>query len=265
MKKYCTSAIILLLAATAYCQPAVDFNKTYIIVQSILLQPCDAVGGSPGGNTQQLATRGFEFVIDKDNGDKLVIHFLRWTNDAPNNARLYNTDTNAKEPLYYFILPLTEFAKTMEKLPKAPFAIGVAVIPIKLRFGGGGEGSADRRYFNFESAVSLGFSIGVNFKLDKSKFTSRNNLALLAGVSLSSVPLDSATTKGFVISSTNNASVTGHIGLLYQIDNFQIGLFSGIDYLSGKVGKAWVYRNKPWIGIGLGYSIFKAKKTTDTQ
>jgi hypothetical protein len=77
--------------------------------------------------------------------------------------------------------------------------------------------------------------------------------------------VDSFSTKGIATSATNNAAITAHLGTLYQIDNFQIGLFTGIDFLAGEIGVNWKYRRKPWFGIGLGYSIFQAKRTTDTQ
>ena len=264
MKHYLLiTCIIILSKADAQ---NINLNTTYLLTQNLTLQTCDAVGNNPGSS--QMVFRGFEFKVDKVLTNDVVIHFLKWTKDAAKNTAYFNSkSTTANTPDIYFLLPLNQFQTTIEKHRKAPFALGIAIVPIKMRFGNSKKSKAtiDSRYFNFESAVSLGFSVGCNVKLDKSKFTARNNLAFLAGISLSSVPLDSFTTKGFLKTNTNNASITGHIGMLYQIDNFQIGVFTGIDYLAGEVGNQWKYRNKPWVGIGLGYSIFQAKKTTDTQ
>jgi hypothetical protein len=260
--KYLFVYFLLFTTLVTISQP--NLNKTYVIGQNVTLSPCDAVGTASGA-AAQIINRGFEFRVDVVRTNDLVIHFLKWTNDAAKNTAYFNSVAPAKSPSIYFILPLSEFAKAVEKHPKAPFALGIAVIPIKMRFGGGSANNNDKRHFSFESSVSLGFSVGINVKLDKSKFTARNNIAFLTGISLTSVPLDNFTTKGFLKSSTNNASITGHIGILYQIDNFQIGIFSGIDYLAGRIGEEWKYRNKPWIGLGIGFSIFQAKKTTDTQ
>jgi hypothetical protein len=264
--------VLSLQCLLGFAQPEVDLNKVYILTQPAKLTKCNAVG-EPTDNETEIALRGFEFKIDIVRASDFVIHFIKWRKDVEKNNQFYNTKSRerglARIPTaadVFFILPLTEFNKSIMKFGNAPFAVGILVVPIKMRFGNGEqEIPENRRYFAFESAVSLGFSIGVNIKLDKSKFTARNNLAILTGVSLSSVPVDSFTTKGYLSSSTNSASITWHLGVLYQIDNFQIGLFTGMDFLAGELGRQWKYKEKPWFGIGLGYSMFKARRTTDTQ
>lgn len=271
MRLLCLSVLIL-QCLLGFAQPEVDLSKVYILTQPARLTKCNAVG-EPDGTRTEIALRGYEFVIDVVRASDFVIHFIKWRKDVDLNNQFYNTKSRERgqsniptQPDVFFILPLTDFNKSIMKFAKAPFAVGVLVIPIKMRFGNGDQDIAEnRRYFTFESAVSVGLSIGINIKLDSSKFTAKNHLAILTGVSLSSVPVDSFTTKGYLSSSTNSASITWHVGVLYQVDNFQIGLFAGMDFLAGELGRQWKYRNKPWFGLGLGYSMFKAKRTTDTQ
>jgi hypothetical protein len=276
MRSHYITAILLLLVLLVKAQPAIDLNRVYVLTQPVELKKCNIVGTLD--NATEIALRGYEFKIDRVVESGLVIHFLKWKNKPDLNAKFYNTafksmseegvkpQPTPSAPDTYFLLPLAEFNKSIQKYGNAPFAVGVVVLPIRMRFSNGTpEDIQDKRYFDFEGAISVGLSVGANIKLDKSKFTARNALAFLGGFSLSSVGVDSFTTHGYLKTSTNSAAITTHLGILYQIDNLQIGVFSGIDFLAGELGKQWKYRNRPWFGVGMGFSIFKAKKTTDTQ
>ncbi|PRX54407.1 hypothetical protein [Flagellimonas meridianipacifica] len=46
-------------------------------------------------------------------------------------------------------------------------------------------------------------------------------------------------------------------GLVYSRNKLAIGLFYGWDFGVGSTSNTWNYDNRPWIGIGLGYDIFK--------
>ncbi|UII76085.1 hypothetical protein LV716_17740 [Flagellimonas sp. HMM57] len=46
-------------------------------------------------------------------------------------------------------------------------------------------------------------------------------------------------------------------GYVYSRNKFAIGAFFGFDFGVGSVSNTWNYDNRPWIGIGLGYDIFK--------
>jgi hypothetical protein len=127
-------------------------------------------------------------------------------------------------------------------------------------------GSSDRvdniysRDFLLTNDVSLGFSLGY-----KRKWSETWGLNFLGGFSLTSVQVDSSTTKGFYKSAANASGVTGHVGVLIENDNFQFGVFTGIDHLAGAAGKRWIYKNQPWVGVAIGYSLFKTKSTNERQ
>lgn len=46
-------------------------------------------------------------------------------------------------------------------------------------------------------------------------------------------------------------------GIMYAIDNFNFGVFAGLDHARGQSRDEWDYQNRMWLGIGLGYSLFK--------
>ena len=35
--------------------------------------------------------------------------------------------------------------------------------------------------------------------------------------------------------------------------------------MSGEIGKNWIYRNRPWIGLGFGYEIFKPRGPVENK
>lgn len=164
----------------------------------------------------------------------------------------------------YFSLPKSDFVTNGgDKIPQSDFIFGLTTLPIKMRFGNPEvENGKQKRYFDFAGEISLGISTGWRRRTDPI-----NSFSVLTGIAITSVPIDSFTSKGLFTSPTNVSALTWHLGILYQHKVFQIGLFSGIDYLKGELGKRWVYRHQPWLGIGLGIAIlntdpaaFSAKK-----
>lgn len=239
-----------------------------------------------------LAEIGFQFrimnLISSDNGETVIIKFLKWNisttgNGANKNLKDPNSDrvifnnrffsanftTNFRRPprlseYRYFKITRLEFdSRCKEFLPKSQFSVGVLTLPIKIRFGNKTSDETKKIYSSFTGNISAGLSLGYkrNFNRNKKPWS----LTGLTGFSLTSVPVSGETTNNFVQSETNEAALTWHVGLLSSIDNFQIGVFMGVDYLSGKINKEWDYRNKPWLGIGIGFSFFNSKKTTDIQ
>jgi hypothetical protein len=290
--------IFACFSLASHAQTQVDLQKTYIIGQNVRLTICDPVGTpltalpaappgfvasatfaaanarasvttalSAGGavNYSEIVFRGYEFKVVSQQANFVVIEMLKWT-DAPDLNKLYYDPSTANTTAtIFFQLPLDEFAKALVRYPRISFAVGAITMPIKLRFGGKNGDGMTTRYFNFEGSINIGLSAGAAIRLNKSKFINRDFLNILAGFSITTVPVDSATTQGHIMTSTNTSAFTWSLTTLYQRDNFQAGLFFGIDYLAGETGSKWVYKDKMWMGLGIGFSIFQSKKSTDTQ
>jgi len=47
------------------------------------------------------------------------------------------------------------------------------------------------------------------------------------------------------------------VGFVKSWNKISFGIFSGIDKGVGRVSETWIYDGKPWLGIGLGYDLFK--------
>ena len=54
--------------------------------------------------------------------------------------------------------------------------------------------------------------------------------------------------------------ITGSVGAIFQIKDFQIGLVLGWDRAAGELGKDWIYNNRPWFSFSIGFSFFGNKE-----
>ena len=43
------------------------------------------------------------------------------------------------------------------------------------------------------------------------------------------------------------------LGYIVSLNDFQIGLVSGLDYISGDASKTWIYQGKPWFSFTVGF------------
>ena len=151
---------------------------------------------------------------------------------------------------------LTYATKYKYDMPKHSFVTSAITIPIKIRPGDGENSEDTRRYFDFEGNVNIGIAAGYRIRLSK---TSKQFLSLLTGISIGSTKITPESVTEDFMSETNASTLTPFLGVIYEYDNFEIGLFTGWDHLGGRIGKNWVYQGKTWIGIGLGYNIFTSK------
>ena len=289
---YCLTAKSQIVDKTVY-------DNVYYFLTSTTLQQCSGDGTVPKATvvTSDISP-GVQFKVTKilDNGD-FVIHILTATKESSvvKNVELFNktyvmrpaqnkqTKVDQKQKLdssgtgdnsppgatvtqdgggtyIYLLLPAKTFNSSCDiQIKKNAFALGALTLPIKIR---PGEKLSNGNYrdFAFESDISIGLSIGYKYTANK-----HDAFNVLTGIDLTSVPVTPTSTNNAVTTATNLSALTWHLGVLFQIDNFQVGAFTGIDYLAGNTGRQWEYRNDMWLGIGIGYSIFSPKKTSDTQ
>lgn len=253
--------LIILISSScisAFSQEDKDFfSKIYRFHRYTSLHKSDINGNDIPGS--EAALPGHEFRIVDKKGNNYILRFSKWDgrNVAELNQHFFGSETN---PIY-FKIPVADFPERCEEATlRHTFTLGVVTLPIKMRFGGkNGEGQ-QLRDFTFNGDINLGLSAG--YKYTRGGKYSHN---LLTGIALTSVPVSAATTNNLIADETNLAAITWHLGWLFSVDNFQFGAFTGIDFLGGEAGRQWSYRNQPWLGIGIGYSIFQPKKTTDKQ
>lgn len=185
--------------------------------------------------------------------------------DISKDKKLLASDTNA----YYirfrnlayvdswgnnmkFFISLKDFNDKCESIyPKlTSFTWGFLTLPIKARI---------FKSFLFEEKVNFGVSFGCKWQRPTTVYSAHN---LLFGVSISNVKIDSASVaKNYSSSLSATSAFTFSGGYMYQYDKFQIGAFIGMDYISNNSNIGWKYQGIPWIGVGLGLSLFSENQT----
>ncbi len=137
------------------------------------------------------------------------------------------------------------------------FTIGLVTMPLKLRLG---------TRFDFQGNLSLGSTAGIKIRL--SKYNS-NYINLLLGTSISTITLDSFSTKGKLIGQplTNIAVFSPSLGVVFEFGKAQAGIFYGWDILNKSTESKyeWIYNKKPWLSIGFGFSILNIDSKSNNQ
>jgi hypothetical protein len=131
---------------------------------------------------------------------------------------------------------------------------GPLVIPLKLRF----------EPFDFGTDVSFGAAVGTTIRT--SRRVESNRLYFLISAGVTSLSIDSTTTKGSVNESTDLPGFYCATGAVLSLRNsVSLGVFAGWDFLSSKNENNWIYQGEPWLGIGVGVVMFNLKKDEETK
>jgi len=133
---------------------------------------------------------------------------------------------------------------------KNAWNMGLLVIPAKLR-----PFAAKSGQFDFVGGFNMGatfsWTMKHNWKTDKT-------INLLGYAGVGTVNIDTLQSGNTTKPEQKNIAVfTIGTGLMWEKKGVQISLLTGLDFPSGLTQQKWVYRNMPWIGLGIGYAIFK--------
>lgn len=167
----------------------------------------------------------------------------------------------------YFILTAADLRDHCRKVYSIGFLKGmtvtggVAILPLKYRprikYSEGVRAGND-----LSKDVSLGLSIGVKQRISRRKPFFMN---VLFSPGLGSVGLDSFNTKGKVSSSKDISALTLAGGLVFDFKMIQFGAFIGADLVSDKNESGWIYQGRPWLSIGVGFTIFSVSTQSSSN
>jgi hypothetical protein len=189
-----------------------------------------------------------------------VIQFLRW--DPKRDPELFTTFNAAtaepSAPTKTFCVDKNYFDRTVSRTYASgrqswDLAAGVLLLPIKMRLGGEG------RPFDFSRDVTLGTVVGPRWRLSPTRSAF---LSVLGGAGITAVTLNASSTGGVVTENTDRAAVTLTAGSMLEVNRFQVGILLGVDRISNPNQTDWLYQGKPWLSIGLGYSLLSAPPST---
>ncbi len=139
---------------------------------------------------------------------------------------------------------------------KGNFTWGPVTVPLKMRFG---RVDTDTM-FSLSGNMNLGLFVGY-----RQQFKGRKTQALnfLLGASGGSVALREEDIEGATEDPEpdNTLALSATLGVVYQYETFQVGLFSGLDFIPYELGRSWKYQGMPWLGVGIGIGLFSSGKT----
>jgi hypothetical protein len=163
----------------------------------------------------------------------------------------------------YFLLAVEDFTNqaTDDFYPRnSLLVLSSLILPYKLNFGNKQPGSG----FNFAHNITVGPAFGLRHRTSQ---TSIGDQAIdyLFNIGITSINVDQKTVPGIVTESTNLSAFTLGAGIAYEFGKIQLGIFTGIDILTGDANRAYVYKNSPYLSIGLGFQIFSMKTAGSTQ
>lgn len=216
----------------------------------------------------------FTIIRSESNGDK-IIQFWKWDSTKVNNIpkmEKYNyVDVNQKKGitistdisnLKIFKIKNADFeSNAIPYFNKGAWdwSSGIVVLPLKTR---------KSPEFSYSKDFTLGLSGGAKVRISNSNPTYLN---FLYNIGISSVGIDSLSSKGNIKQPSDRAALTNAFGIVLENHSYQFGIFYGFDRLSSNDYKntQWIYNRKPWFSIGIGYQIFskdnKSKKTKEGE
>lgn len=171
---------------------------------------------------------------------------------ADSEKKYISFDNNDK----YYIIKVVDFeepfvVKTYFRgFNNGALSLGALVVPLKIR------PKLESRPLDFTTDFTLGTTVG--YKMRLTKFVP-SYFSLVGFFGVTTVNVDSLSTKGYVTETTKYSALTPAFGTIFEINHFQIGLVIGCDIVGGKAGANWVYNQRLWWSFGIGYQFFKEK------
>ncbi|QHI39071.1 hypothetical protein IMCC3317_44720 [Kordia antarctica] len=113
---------------------------------------------------------------------------------------------------------------------------------------------------NLETDVNVAVTFGKSWekfsykKGREPKLTNNQNAYVFAGLNKLSLTKKNTDGKN---DGDNILSISSGIGYQYGYGKLGLSLLLGIDLPVSSIGQNWVFKYQPWLGIGIGYSIFK--------
>lgn len=255
-----TSLLVACITANAQttCNIKPYIDKVYIFDANTPLQECDGIGKNL--SSKIVADQGTTFkVVFVDNDCNLVIVFDAEFKDPQKQAEFNfignvnqiksftRTDKNDLKKTRHFLLKKDDFTNSASEYkpsPKWNLNFGTFTTPFKFR----------PTKSIFTNNLSLGTSIDYQRKIDNSDF----GWGLIAGISLTSVTLDSLSTNYKIKTSTDRPAMTLSLSALFSYKNVNFTFGIGRDYINrnSTVEQSWIFNGKTWIGFGIGLSLF---------
>jgi hypothetical protein len=224
----------------------VDTRGNYYIIKFPLWKESggdNSNGKKGGGKTSKSQQLNEQFVSPAASSSEQI----RSSNDTIGlGIGPRNTGNSIAERLF-FAVPKQELeGKVYRVYPtwgRPEVAAGSVIIPIKMRFS----------EFDFSRDFALGFTVGPRWRISSQR---EHYLHLLGAFNVNIVTVDSANTAGVMKRPADKGALGFALGGVLDFNGAQLGAFVGTDWLGRRDRSNWVYQGKPWVSLGLGFTIF---------
>ncbi|WP_419701601.1 hypothetical protein [Mucilaginibacter sp. NFX135] len=266
--------IALIQASTIVCaQDSPTVGALYKFISPMTLAKCDENGKAVADTSHHSVAIGWQFIVQKVVPKGIIISFAQWrvsdvsakggeTARDKSNKSLNDKYFGSTDVPIYFLISAADLKSAVRLQHAGTVSLVTGASFIKFRPGSGKPISKDGKDYYKNTDISNDFTLSLLASVKLSKAGANTDFFGLFGVNFSSIKVTPATSQGFLASETNVGSIAPTIGFEYQIDRVQFGLLSGIDVLTGDVNRYFVYRGRPWISLGIGFSILKGYGTS---
>lgn len=150
-------------------------------------------------------------------------------------------------PMNYKIFKMnkTDYGRVKDAKGREIFSFGALALPVKLR-------SSDGEV-NFDTDFNVNFALAL--RLGES-FINDWDLTWQIGFGLGSADLTSSNSAIKEGKDQSVETITGLTGLNLRFQTFQIGLYTGIDYINNQSEYDWKYNGNLFVSAGIGVNIF---------
>jgi uncharacterized protein YlzI (FlbEa/FlbD family) len=157
-----------------------------------------------------------------------------------------------KKTEFDLVKQTTYYSVSFKKWKNYNFSSGLMTVPFKLR-----PKLNDSTEFNLTTDITLGGYFGLTKRISSSK---RNYITIPATLGISYININDNNTTN--VKKDNSIGVvpgiTWSTGIIFQIEDFNIGFVLGQDYASS-VGNKWIYNGKTWYSFAIGYNFLTQK------
>jgi hypothetical protein len=248
---------LLLFSITSFGQTEIRENR-HVFKFDISLSECNFDGTLVTLANSKVMEKDWKFRVRNivNDGKDYVIQISKFT-DGSSKSISQNALTYQKSILenIYFKISSSQYLSFAEELKRrGSFVVGASTTLIKIRPGNGKDKEdEDVIYSEFGNDFNIGITAGWRVNNYKDNVA----VSIVGGIGFSSIKVTPQTTRDFITSESSQSAITFSSGLIFEVEKFQISTFVGIDAMSGEIGRNWIYRHRPWIGLGFGYEIFK--------
>ncbi|WP_338378747.1 hypothetical protein [uncultured Flavobacterium sp.] len=249
--------ILFLFSSSSFGQTDMRENR-HVFKFDVSLSECNFDGTLVTPTNSVVMKKDWKFRVRNilNDGKDYVIQISEFTDDNP-TAKAQNELTYQRSGVQniYFKMSSSQYLAFANELKRrGSFVVGASTTLIKIRPGNGKEKDDENVIY---SEFGNDFNIGITAGWRINNYKDNVAVSIVGGLGFSSIKVTPQTTRDFISSESSQSAITFSGGLIFEVEKFQISTFVGLDTMSGEIGRNWIYKDRPWIGLGFGYEIFK--------